>query len=162
MVEKKGFKWVNERPDAKSENDEKWGWIGEKPGAHVLLALAMLFGYLHLQCFSAGGNAAAGRLLFWMKCCALCHNSLRDLRVQGLQPGCVIASYVLVLPCTLPCRRLCGAGHGLAQQRRRLGLGPRNRWAYGQRDRAAASRKTQKAAGSVLPTRERCGWHHGL
>jgi hypothetical protein len=24
VVDKKGFKWVNERPDAKSENDEKW------------------------------------------------------------------------------------------------------------------------------------------
>ena len=31
-MEKKGFKWVNERPDAESENDEKWGWIGSKPG----------------------------------------------------------------------------------------------------------------------------------
>lgn len=52
VVEKKGFKWVNERPDAKSENDEKWGWIGEKAGAWCatcnafwLLALAMLFGW---------------------------------------------------------------------------------------------------------------------
>ncbi len=39
MVEKKGFKWVNERPDAKSENDEKWGWIGGKPGDFVVLGL---------------------------------------------------------------------------------------------------------------------------
>ena len=39
VVEKKGFKWVNERPDAKSENDEKWGWIGGKPGDFVVLGL---------------------------------------------------------------------------------------------------------------------------
>lgn len=39
MVEKKGFKWVNERPDAESENDEKWGWIGSKPGDYVVLGL---------------------------------------------------------------------------------------------------------------------------
>ncbi|KAL4430719.1 hypothetical protein ABPG75_005975 [Micractinium tetrahymenae] len=39
VVEKKGFKWVNERPDAESENDEKWGWIGSKPGDYVVLGL---------------------------------------------------------------------------------------------------------------------------
>ncbi|EFN59047.1 expressed protein [Chlorella variabilis] len=39
VVEKKGFKWVNERPDAKSENDEKWGWIGGKPGDFVVLGV---------------------------------------------------------------------------------------------------------------------------
>ena len=39
VVEKRGFKWVNERPDAKSENDEKWGWIGGRPGDTVVLAL---------------------------------------------------------------------------------------------------------------------------
>lgn len=37
VVEKKGFKWVNERPDAKTENDEKWGWIGSKPGDFVVM-----------------------------------------------------------------------------------------------------------------------------
>jgi hypothetical protein len=39
VVEKRGFKWINERPDAKSENDEKWGWIGGRPGDTVVLAL---------------------------------------------------------------------------------------------------------------------------
>lgn len=39
VVEKKGFKWVNERPDAKSENDEMWGWIGGKPGDFVVLGV---------------------------------------------------------------------------------------------------------------------------
>lgn len=39
VVDKKGFKWVNERPDAESENDEKWGWIGGKPGDYVVLGL---------------------------------------------------------------------------------------------------------------------------
>ena len=72
MVEKKGFKWVNERPDAKSENDEKWGWIGEKPGAHVLLALAMLLGYLHLQCFSATCTCNAFRLVVMLVLAGWC------------------------------------------------------------------------------------------
>ena len=34
-----GFRWVNERPDATSENDEKWGWIGADPGDWVELGL---------------------------------------------------------------------------------------------------------------------------
>lgn len=37
VVEKQGFAWVNERPDAKSANDEKWGWIASTPGAPGLL-----------------------------------------------------------------------------------------------------------------------------
>ena len=44
VVEKRGFKWVNERPDAKSENDEKWGWIGTKPGDFVVLQVGVRVG----------------------------------------------------------------------------------------------------------------------
>lgn len=39
VVEQKGFSWVNERPDAESENDEKWGWVGGAPGDYVVLGL---------------------------------------------------------------------------------------------------------------------------
>lgn len=53
MVEKRGFKWVNERPDAKSENDEKWGWIGTKPGDFVVLQVGV----------HVGGWCRRGRLL---------------------------------------------------------------------------------------------------
>ncbi len=75
MVEKKGFKWVNERPDAKSENDEKWGWIGEKPGAPPWELLVYLYcccadtgwqGLLFLQRREAGCGAGKKAPAGWL------------------------------------------------------------------------------------------------
>ena len=37
VADSKGFEWRNERPDAATANDEKWGWVATKPGAWALL-----------------------------------------------------------------------------------------------------------------------------
>lgn len=81
VVEKKGFKWVNERPDAKTENDEKWGWIGGKPGDYVVLGL---------DSRSSGDGAGAGASVgaFWRACraCGASVDSLIRLSAESRLP----------------------------------------------------------------------------
>lgn len=69
MVEKKGFKWVNERPDAKSENDEKWGWIGSQPGDYAVLGLDS-----RSSGDGAGGTASIGKRR-GLACCEAGHQA---------------------------------------------------------------------------------------
>jgi hypothetical protein len=85
VVEKKGFKWVNERPDAKTENDEKWGWIGGKPGDYVVLGL---------DSRSSGDGAGAGASVgafFWRACQACgssCGQPQNGFRLGRRSPAC--------------------------------------------------------------------------
>lgn len=34
-IDKRGFEWVSERPEAKSVNDQKWGYIATEPGSVI-------------------------------------------------------------------------------------------------------------------------------
>lgn len=77
MVEKKGFKWVNERPDAKSENDEKWGWIGEKPGACAI-------GSLPCRWLLLAAASAALRVPAPPRICSCWHSDSHVQRVGGM------------------------------------------------------------------------------
>lgn len=61
VADSKGFRWVNERPDATSENDEKWGWIASKPGDYVELLLDSRSSGEAPGDVSVGARRAAGR-----------------------------------------------------------------------------------------------------
>ena len=108
MVEKKGFKWVNERPDAKSENDEKWGWIGEKPGAARERRLLVGCGLLEARLLLLSCCCPAAGRWFVRPACQL----------QGMlhSPVCCCMTRVVHLMVSVPLlptparRRLRGSG----------------------------------------------------